>query len=599
MRTTLTAAALAGLLGLALLTDAAARDDEKVEPQAPSAEAKALAGKKVHLKFDDTPLDKAVEQIAKETGYSLKLHDPEGKLKGKKVTLDTGKTTFWDALAQFCDKAGLTDGEPNRRVRPGVRPLPAPLPGVKAQPLPAPLPPVEAQPAKPVKEAPRKQDEKPDGDDATDELPAQAPAKPAADAPIPVAPVQGGGGGQAPAVLPAPGGGPAIMPAVEWVPVEPGQIVLVPGKAAKGDAKTSLRVRPADASALRMPVALDKDRINLDLELTLEPKLRWHSLGAVKITKATDDNDQKLDAVEVKFDRPAVRPLPAPLPLPGGGPGVAPGVAMPAIGMAGSANGLSRTVPVQFEKGKKATKSFKEITGTVEAKVLAEAEALVVVENVMKMAGKTVKGKKGGAVTINKASKNKDGVVEIEFTLDLPDAAKVVPERQINVPIPPDVGPLNPRVAPQPFPGGGVQPLPVDLPLLLPPVEGQKPDADDADEPALAPPAQAKELPLPAQVDPAPAQPGFGGGAPAFVGPGALRYAVNGLTLQDDKGNTVYAWIGYDQAKLKGNRNGPRDYVARYKAGKGMPAEPTKLVFTGRQIVELKVPFTLKDVEVK
>ena len=30
-----------------------------------------------------------------------------------------------------------------------------------------------------------------------------------------------------------------------------------------------------------------------------------------------------------------------------------------------------------------------------------------------------------------------------------------------------------------------------------------------------------------------------------------------------------------------------------------MPAEPTKLVFTGRPIVEVNLPFTLKDVEVK
>ena len=72
MRTTMTAVALAGLLGLALLTNVSARDEEKVEPVAATAQAKALAGKKVHLKFDDVAIDKAVEQIAKETGYSLK-----------------------------------------------------------------------------------------------------------------------------------------------------------------------------------------------------------------------------------------------------------------------------------------------------------------------------------------------------------------------------------------------------------------------------------------------------------------------------------------------------------------------------------------------
>jgi hypothetical protein len=82
--------------------------------------------------------------------------------------------------------------------------------------------------------------------------------------------------------------------------------------------------------------------------------------------------------------------------------------------------------------------------------------------------------------------------------------------------------------------------------------------------------------------------------------PGVQRYAMQGLTLQDDKGKTIYGQINYDFNKMKVIKANQKkfDFVARYKAGKGMPAEPAKLVFTGRPIVEVKVPFTLKDVEV-
>jgi hypothetical protein len=91
-------------------------------------------------------------------------------------------------------------------------------------------------------------------------------------------------------------------------------------------------------------------------------------------------------------------------------------------------------------------------------------------------------------------------------------------------------------------------------------------------------------------------------GGPVLVPaqPAVQRFAMHGVTLQDDKGKTIFAQIQYDLAKMKGGRNFQKfELVARYKPGKGMPAEPSKLVFTGRSITEVKVPFKLEDVEVK
>ena len=41
------------------------------------------------------------------------LHDPANTLKDRKITLDTGKTTFWEALEKFCTAAGVSEGDPN------------------------------------------------------------------------------------------------------------------------------------------------------------------------------------------------------------------------------------------------------------------------------------------------------------------------------------------------------------------------------------------------------------------------------------------------------------------------------------------------------
>ena len=45
----------------------------------------------------------------KKSGYRIYLHDLDGKLKERKVTLDTGETTFWHATALFCGKVDLSE----------------------------------------------------------------------------------------------------------------------------------------------------------------------------------------------------------------------------------------------------------------------------------------------------------------------------------------------------------------------------------------------------------------------------------------------------------------------------------------------------------
>jgi hypothetical protein len=130
-----------GLPALEALRKAAVGDDAEVKRRAgdlvgklekKAEAARVLAPKKVHLVCKDTPLSEAVADFARKSGYAIKLHDPENKLKDRTVTLDTGETRFWHALDLFCQKAGLSEARPQDLMRP-VRPVPPPpigAPGV-------------------------------------------------------------------------------------------------------------------------------------------------------------------------------------------------------------------------------------------------------------------------------------------------------------------------------------------------------------------------------------------------------------------------------------------------------------------------------------
>ena len=547
--------------------------------------ARILTAKQVHLVFKAVPLTEAVEELGKKTGYKIRLHDPDGKLKDRKITLDTGKTTFWNALNQFCQKAGLVDGDPNRAkmpvpLQPGARPRPIALPGGGNVPVVAP------PPAK--KDADKKDTDK---KEAEKKEAAQANPKPALVLrPAIAAQIKPGAG---PAILPPqpapPLGG--LMPVNRWVNIQPGEIILMPGKPAQKavDTTTSIRVRPADrkmAGNLALP---DKDHHVVVLEVSPEPRIRWQRLLSVKIDKAVDDNDQKLAAIDVQA---GLGNIPGGIVIGIGGPG---GMAAPArvwmpMGM-WSATGLYQYAPVKLKKGDKATKSLKELSGTISAEVLTEAEQMLVADNLLKPTGKSIKGKKGGSLTINTANEAKDGTITIEFEMEMP--ADVVPETQVNIPIPaaalPNVRPLPPVKAP-PLP-----PLPV-------------PDKKEVKAPAVKG-AKAEEKP-------APPKPPVAGGGIAILPPGGalgrpmmpmmMRYAVNGLTLQDKKGNPIFATISFNWTKGGGGvviNGGPMqrklNYILVYRPLKATPAVPSKLVFTARQVVPISVPFKLENVEVK
>ncbi len=55
----------------------------------------------MHLIYKDTPLREALADFKKQSGYDMALSDPGNRLKGRKITLDTGKVSFWKSSGPF------------------------------------------------------------------------------------------------------------------------------------------------------------------------------------------------------------------------------------------------------------------------------------------------------------------------------------------------------------------------------------------------------------------------------------------------------------------------------------------------------------------
>jgi hypothetical protein len=65
--------------------------------------------KLVRLVYSDTLVTEAVQDLGRKTGFTVQIEGDQTKLGGRKITLDTGEVPFWQAVDQFCQKAGLVE----------------------------------------------------------------------------------------------------------------------------------------------------------------------------------------------------------------------------------------------------------------------------------------------------------------------------------------------------------------------------------------------------------------------------------------------------------------------------------------------------------
>lgn len=508
---------------------------QKIEKRVESS--RVLVPTKVKLAFKDVPLYDAIGELRKQSGYNIQLHDPEGKLKDYKVTLDTGETTFWQAFDQFCASANLVEAGPEAQAPPAgapargglrgpIRGVPVPLPApVPAPPVPDGVPPgpdgaalLEIAPALRIAIA------------APDELPPGVPVPAPVPGPVPVIPPPRVGGG---VILGGGFGVQAGMPAVSAAPL--GTIYLRMGKppilptAYVG----ALRIR-----ALQSPgIAGTADHLVLNLQISPEPKLQWQSLLGARIDRAVDQQGQLLASLDA----------------------AAPGAEPPALARGRraaqpNAGGiLHQYVQVPLKKGEKASKALKEASGSIAARVLTAPSNAISANDVLKAAGKTFKGKDGGSIKVIEATKDETGRVKVRFEFEQP--ADMMPASLPGTTPPPTPRPAGARLMPTapPLPGGGV---------LLPPGAPGIEVITDAT------------------------------GAVWFGNPNA-NAGTNGLSLLDDKGNPL-SQVGMSMTLRTPPRGTHREYTLVFQTQKGQ--EAAQLVFTGRKVVNVDVPFTLKDI---
>ena len=98
--------------------------EEKVLTQA------YLTARRVHLKVNDLSVLDAVTELQKLSGQQLDITGDRTGLMNRKITLDTGNVTVWEALQQLCQKGGMSEqvNVPNRNQPPmPVYRVPAPV----------------------------------------------------------------------------------------------------------------------------------------------------------------------------------------------------------------------------------------------------------------------------------------------------------------------------------------------------------------------------------------------------------------------------------------------------------------------------------------
>jgi hypothetical protein len=558
--------------------------------------SRVLTAKRVHLVYKNTPLKDALEDFKKKSGYDLVLHDPENKLTDRKVTLDTGDTTFWEALDQLCDKAGIAQVTQQDLMQQMMQEmankqremmeqqkkalLPAP-PAKDVAPKEAP-----ARPAPPAEEKP-KPAPKQEGAAKPDENQAAAAARErAAEAALAEARARA----QARAVL-AQKGVMAREAFGGFPGGSPNQIVLMDGKRKSLPTHYAGTVRIRAVEPMQQSTG-DGAPLLVQLQVSTEPKFQFRGVTSTRITKAVDDNGQSLSPITPADDADAAVI------------GIAPGGAVLrgraiAMTMAYGMGGPGFTI-IPLKKGEKPSKKLEELSGTLTIQMLDAPEALITVDDVLKAGGTATKGKAGGQLKVVQVTKTDNGQVKVQVQLDVPPdvtpagnegfsgGMMTMPAFRIKAALP--------AVPPPP-------PPPVEKPKDAPPKEEKAPAKEQGNEKAAAK-EQAKEkaaaVPPPAArvVAPVIAAPAIAVGQINFESTG--RYVgntCNGLTLVDDKGKS-WQIVNVSVATQVGAGGAVESTYLTFEA-KEKQGTPAKLIFSGSKLVTVEVPFTLKGVAVQ
>jgi hypothetical protein len=281
------------------------------------------------------------------------------------------------------------------------------------------------------------------------------------------------------------------------------------------------------------------DEVNVGLQFSLEPKLDWRRLTALRLNKAVDNEDQGLKRAGAADDGPG-----GGIGGPGGGIGFARGLGRDFT----FCNGASLHTSIRLKKGEKQAKTLKQLKGTLTAEVLGPIMPIISVDDLLDAAGKTFKGHDGSSLEVLELVKGEDGEITVKLALDPP-------------------ADFTPGIA-----AAGV--------AVVAPALGGAPGAVQAPLPA-------------AKLPPAPAAPA--GGAIALGG--LVEIPANAqareISLVDGHGKAVQT-----TRHSLNFRGGDKGWTHMHQFTFRLPKdqETIKLIFSGRRPASIELPFTLKDV---
>ncbi len=331
------------------------RAEELIERIAKRVEtAKLLEAKRVRLVFKDKPLADAIAELSRQTGLQVQLGGDKSKLANRKITLDTGEVTPWQAFEQFCEKAGLTER----------------------------VPPVIKKPEPPTTDA-----------KAREEVLLKRQL-------VAIALIE--------------------QSQANFGPQPAGPVTLYDGKPERVPTHVAGAVRvqalPPSFKGPNQPAALGQPGLNL--EITPHPAVQWHRIVDVRIEHAVDEHGQLLS-------QPPATTQPT-----GGNDMIfnqlggrvviwSDSGEMPVVN--------TRQTAVRLKPGKMPSKMLKEVRGIVAAQVQTPSEPLIRVDDILRAAGRGVKGDKGGSIKVLKVEQGKDGLVYLHIVLDRPADAIAMP----------------------------------------------------------------------------------------------------------------------------------------------------------------------------
>jgi hypothetical protein len=381
-----------------------ARIEKRIESAA------ILTPTKVHLVCKDMPVTEAVALLAKKSQFQI-LVDPNSQavLAGRKITLDTGEVTFFEALDKLCQTASL--------IEVASPAAPQQLGGIYTNQIILPKMPAVPRIRRPV---PKK-----GGGGGFQALPVN-----------PKLPIQIRGGGLQPIQIQfqpipkaMPNAFPQIRPAMQplgrvqlWdlsgnqaaAPVD--RIVLANGK------PESVPTCYAGPFRIRLKTSTikgdkGKNLLQVNFDVAAEPRLKgWSLIGNPTIERAIDELKQQLSmALPPRADD----------------------VAAVMGGMRGNVqvwinNGRllrsyyrgnpekRNSISVHLQPGEKPAKLLKELKGTFSASTRTAPAPLITVDNVLQATGKFFRGTKGGSIKVIKAGQDANGNYQIQFRLEKP-----------------------------------------------------------------------------------------------------------------------------------------------------------------------------------